>query len=93
MKHEKTSKKFFVPKKSQSNFLGYNKLIDIISTILLAIGFFLAFLPHAFHTRVGFSESSHIKHLVYGMILVVVSLGILIYNNKALRIWNRKHLN
>jgi len=64
----------------------HNKFLDIIGTILLAIGFFLAFLPHAVHIAVGLdNETSHTEHVVYGMILVVTALGILIYNNNALK--------
>ena len=65
--------------------MKHSKLIDVMGTILLFIGFFLAFLPHAFHQKAGFNESSHLKHVVYGMITVVISLGILVYNNKALK--------
>ncbi len=64
---------------------NHNKLIDIVGTILLLMGFFFAFLPHAFHSKAGFSESSHLMHAVYGMILVVIALGILIWNNKVLK--------
>lgn len=59
------------------------KLIEIAGTIILAIGAFLAFLPHAFHARAGLVEDTHIKHVVYGIILIVLGLGILIYGNKA----------
>ncbi len=64
------------------------KIIDVIGTILLFIGFLLAFLPHAFHARIGLSEQTHLRHVITGMILVIAGLGILIYNNKALK----KHL-
>ena len=67
------------------------KIIDIIGTILLFIGFLLAFLPHAFHAKIGLSEQTHLKHVVTGIILAVAALGILIYNNNALKI--QKHLN
>jgi len=66
------------------------KSLDAIGTILLFIGMFLAFLPHAFHARVGLGEETHTKHIVSGLILMVLGLGILIYNNNALRIWNKK---
>ena len=63
-----------------------NKTLDIVGTILLFIGMFLAFLPHAVHIAVGLdNETSHTKHVVYGLILVVASLAILIYNNNALK--------
>ena len=63
-----------------------NKIIDIIGTILLLIGFILAFLPHAFHASIGLNKSiSHTKHVITGMILVVSALAVLIYNNRALR--------
>ena len=63
-----------------------NKTVDIVGTILLLIGFSLAFLPHAFHTKLGLSEqTSHLKHVIYGIILVIIALAILIYNNKALK--------
>ena len=63
------------------------KIIDVIGTILLFIGMLIAFSSHAFHTRIGLSEeTSHVKHVIYGMITAVIGLGILIYNNKALRI-------
>ncbi len=55
--------------------------------MLLFTGFFLAFLPHAVHVAVGLNnETSHLKHVIIGMILVVIALAILIYNNKALDI-------
>lgn len=66
------------------------KIVDVIGTILLIIGFFLAFLPHAFHQKVGFTESSHIKHVVYGIIIVAAALGILVYNNDALRSFGKR---
>ena len=66
--------------------MNKNKLVDAVATILLFIGFFFAFLPHLYHTKLGLREQTpHLKYVIYGMILVVVSLGILIYNNKALK--------
>ena len=59
------------------------KIIDATGTILLFIGFLLAFLPHALHARIGLSEQTHLKHVITGIILVLIALGILIYNNKA----------
>ncbi len=70
------------------------KLIDIIGTILLFIGTLLAFLPHTLHVKAGLNENtSHIKHIIYGISLVVIALGILIFNNKALSIKIKKSLN
>ena len=70
------------------------KAVDVISTIILAIGMLIAFSSHAFHARIGLSEeTSHFKHVIYGMITAVIGLGILIYNNKALKIFNKKDLN
>ena len=67
------------------------KILDILGTALLFIGFVLAFLPHAFHAKIGLSEQTHLKHVITGIVLVLIVLGILIYNNKALSIWsNRK---
>lgn len=66
--------------------MKYKKIIDAIGTILLFIGFSLAFLPHAVHIAVGLDdETSHLKHVISGMTLVVIALAILIYNNKALK--------
>ncbi len=63
-----------------------NKLIDAIGTILLFTGMLIAFSSHAFHARIGLGEeTSHVKHVIYGMIIAVIGLGILIYNNKALK--------
>jgi len=64
--------------------MKYKKLIDIAGTLLLFIGMSLAFLPHAFHSRVGLSEQTHLKHVITGIVVVLIALGILIYNNKAL---------
>jgi len=61
------------------------KLIDVIATILLFIGMSLAFLPHAFHAKVGFNESSHLKHVISGMVLVVAALAVLVHSNNALK--------
>jgi len=67
--------------------MKHNKIIDVVATIVLAVGFFLAFLPHAFHTAIGLSEkTAHIKHVITGMSLVVIALAALIYNNNALKI-------
>ncbi len=66
--------------------MNYKKLINILGTMLLFIGFVLAFLPHAFHHKIGLNDNTpHLRHVVYGIILVIISLGILVYNNKALR--------
>lgn len=62
------------------------KVVDITATILLFIGMFLAFLPHALHANVGLDEeTSHLNHVITGLILIVLGLGVLVYNNKALK--------
>ena len=62
------------------------RLLDIFGTILLFIGFVLAFLPHAFHASIGLDGSiSHAKHVITGIILAVLALAVLVYNNKALK--------
>ena len=58
------------------------KLIEAAGTIILAVGAFFAFLPHAFHAKAGFAEDTHIKHVVYGIVLVLLGLGVLIYSNR-----------
>ncbi|MBI2656181.1 hypothetical protein HYX03_00390 [Candidatus Woesearchaeota archaeon] len=63
------------------------KLFDITGTVILFAGMSLAFLPHALHVKAGLNESTpHIKHVIYGMSLVIIGLVILIYNNKSLKI-------
>ena len=63
-----------------------HKIIDIIGTILLLIGFILAFLPHAFHASIGLDDSvSHTRHVITGIALVILALAVLIFNNKALK--------
>lgn len=66
------------------------KLVDVAGTILLFIGMSLAFLPHALHEKAGLEETSHIVHVIVGIFLVLIGLGILIYNNKALNIKAKK---
>lgn len=67
------------------------KLIDATGTILLFIGFFLAFFPHATHIAVGINdETSHLEHIIIGITLAIFSLVILIYNNKALKFRTNK---
>lgn len=61
------------------------KLVDIFGTVLLLIGFFFAFLPHAFHAKAGFGEESHLKHVIYGITSVIAALAVLVWNNKALK--------
>ena len=64
----------------------HNKLLDILGTLLLILGFSLAFLPHAAHISLGLKDlASHTKYVVYGILLVIIALGILIYNNNALK--------
>ena len=70
--------------------MHYKKLIDVAGTVLLFIGFSLAFLPHAVHAAVGLGDESHLSHVIGGLALVVVSLGILIYNSKALKDFRKK---
>ena len=63
------------------------RLVDIIGIAILFIGFFLAFLPHAVHIAAGLNEeTSHLKHVIIGIVLVIIALAVLIYNNKALKI-------
>lgn len=59
------------------------KLIEAAGTIILAIGAFFAFLPHAFHAKAGLAEDTHIKHVIYGIIFIVLGLGVLIYSNRV----------
>ena len=62
------------------------KIFDVIGTIILAIGMLIAFSSHAFHARIGLGEeTSHVNHVVYGMAIALTGLGILIYNNNALK--------
>ena len=73
-----------------SFFIMAKKFLDVIGTIILAIGMFLAFLPHAVHISVGLNnETSHAKHVIIGIVLIVIALAILVYNNDAL---NREFL-
>ena len=66
--------------------MHHKKLADVLATMLLFIGFVLAFLPHAAHTAIGLDDqTSHIKHVIYGILMVITGLAILIYNNKALK--------
>lgn len=67
--------------------MKHSRFLDIIGTILLFIGFALAFLPHAAHVALGFgNDVSHLKHVILGMILVITALAILIINNNALSV-------
>ena len=66
--------------------MKYKKTVDIIGTLILFIGMIIAFSSHAFHARIGLGEeTSHLTHVIYGMVTAVIGLGILIYNNKALK--------
>ncbi|HLC59814.1 MAG TPA: hypothetical protein VJJ52_00100 [Candidatus Nanoarchaeia archaeon] len=66
--------------------MKHRKIVDIVSTLVLGIGMLIAFSSHAFHSKIGFGEeTSHIAHVVYGMITAIIGLGILIWNNKALK--------
>ena len=68
-----------------------NKIFDVIGTIILAAGMLVAFSSHAFHARIGFGEeTSHLSHIIYGMVAAVIGLGILIYNNQALNLPNKR---
>ena len=62
------------------------KAVDAIATMILAIGMLIAFSSHAFHAKIGLGEeASHLKHVIYGIITAVIGLGMLIYNNRALK--------
>jgi len=63
--------------------LNKKRIFDAIGIIILFTGFSLAFLPHVAHVAVGLGEeSSHLVHVVSGISLVILALGILIYNKK-----------
>lgn len=54
-----------------------------LGTVILFIGFFYAFLPHAVHNAVGLGkETQHTKHVVFGAIMILVGLVLLILNEK-----------
>ena len=62
--------------------------VNSISTILMLIGFFIALSPHATHMAADHSSyHSHAKEIIVGLIIGISSLMVLIYNNKALKIW------
>ncbi len=48
-----------------------------IGVILLLAGWLFAFLPHAEHGRVGFTEQSHEAHVALGVFLVVCGVLVL----------------
>ena len=61
------------------------KIVNFFGTIMLFVGFLLAFLPHAAHTSFGIGEEiPHLEHVISGIFLIVVSLVVLIYNNDSL---------
>jgi len=70
-----------------SFFMKPKDIGNILGTIALAVGFFFALAPHAFHTAVGFGEQSHTEHVILGFAIVLASLAYLTYNNKALKSW------
>ncbi len=60
-------------------------LFDAIGIILLAVGFFLAFLPHVAHSLVlGPESGNHLSHVIIGMLLVVIGLVVLIVCNRKM---------
>jgi len=66
--------------------MNFKRIADVIGTLTLFTGMAIAFSSHAFHARIGLGEeTSHVTHVVYGMITAVIGLGILMYNNKALK--------
>ena len=70
--------------------MKHSKLVDAIATIILGIGMLIAFSSHAFHSKIGLSEeTSHLKHVIYGMATAILGLSILIYNNNALKLGER----
>ena len=66
--------------------MNKKRLAELIGTVLLFLGMFYAFLPHAFHGQVSLaSDAAHYSHVTYGMIGVIIGLGILVYSNKGLK--------
>ncbi len=72
-----------------------NKWINIIFTLTLFIGLVFALLPHAYHEGLGFVEKSHETHMFEGLGVFILSLIVLVINNKAFRIpnFNKKNKN
>mgnify|MGYP001615068551 CR=1 FL=1 len=69
-----------------------NKIVDIVATVFLFLGFLLALSPHATHIPADHSVyHSHAKEITVGLIIGISSLLVLVYHNKALktRIFNK----
>lgn len=63
--------------------MDIKKTLFGVGTVILFIGFFFAFLPHTAHTSIGLgSETSHVKHVIIGSILILIGIVILILTEK-----------
>lgn len=59
-----------------------SKSADIAGTILLVAGLLLAFLPHAAHASIGLEESSHLIHVLAGLVIAIIGILTLTVSNR-----------
>mgnify|MGYP001561566409 CR=1 FL=1 len=66
------------------------KPLYFFGTVLLFIGLFWMFLPHATHEKIISADEnlSHITHIFQGVVLVIIGLAVMIFSNK---LENRKN--
>ncbi len=62
--------------------IKFEDAVYYLAVLILFAGWFLALLPHAFHTAVGLTEQSHETHTLEGIGLVVLGVLMLIVQSR-----------
>lgn len=63
-----------------------NQTIDLLAIVFLFIGLFVALSPHATHMVANHPAThTHEKEITSGLILFIIGIVALIWNNKALK--------
>ena len=61
-----------------------SKIIYCVASIFLFLGLFWMLLPHTYHSFItDEDETSHYTHLIQGAVLTIISLIVLIWNEKG----------
>lgn len=65
------------------------KFIFFLGSLFLFLGLFWLLLPHAYHEKLTEFDSSHLFHILEGLILTLLGLILMIYSEKKLNLLSK----
>ena len=70
--------------------LNFKRLLFNTGTLVMLIGWIIAFLPHATHAKIGLGEDKHLVHIFWGALLVLLGLLGMVISSKMSGTGTRK---